>query len=170
VTKKAHITSRPGYEVGEKVLGLCGKEFKVKQLWADVPKEKQICRECVDTALDALTQSDELIENARRRMILLTLRTKMLDEILNPEDDTLLDIINDVDLAHVAELAGRALEKEARKKAKVTCICTWTSQENFEVDPACPIHGGHLDAEPVEVPAIEDVELPKEDVKPEVTE
>ena len=55
MTKFAHISNRPGHEVGEKVLALCGKEFKVKALWADIPVEKPICRPCVDKALKALT-------------------------------------------------------------------------------------------------------------------
>ncbi len=173
MTKLAHITSRPNHAVGDRVLGLCGKEFKVKVLWADLPKSKPICRECVDTSLDALTQADKIIESVRSRVRRLLVTTEILSETLN--EDTILDIITENDLALQDELAQRAREAAEAEKTKVTCTCTWTSPEIFTEDPNCPIHGGELDAIGVEISedkaiGVEDVQLPEEDVKPEVQE
>jgi hypothetical protein len=162
VTKQAHITSRPNHAIGDKVLGLCGKEFKVKVLWADLPKEKPICRECVDTALDALTECEHVITIARRRTEMAMLRMNMVNNVLNPEDDMILDIIADNDAAMVQELEQQKREKDAEDLAKVTCTCTWTSPEIFTEDPNCPIHGGEEPPPEIEEGAIgiEDVELP----------
>jgi hypothetical protein len=160
VTKLAHITARPTQELGDRVIGLCGKEFKITTLWADLPPEMPICRPCVDQALVALTQADELIESARTRVRRIHLLTQVLDEAM--DRDLALDEIVELDRAYQDELQARADRKAAKKQAKKTCTCTWTSMEIFEVDPACPIHGG--EDEPVR--EIEDVQLPD----PEVTE
>ena len=66
MTKFAHITSRPSYELGEKVLGLCGKEFKVKTKWIDLPEDHPICRRCVDKAIEALTEADDASSSRRQ--------------------------------------------------------------------------------------------------------
>lgn len=149
MTKLAHISNRPGHEVGEKVLALCGKEFKVKALWADIPVEKPICRPCVDKALKALTEVDGLITSTRSRVRRLSVHVEVLNEELN--QDLILDEISETDLDHLDRQVGDALAKAAAKRVQATCICTWTSQEVFEVNEDCPIHGGHLDAEPVEI-------------------
>jgi hypothetical protein len=158
MTKLAHITSRPGHELGEKVLGLCGKEFKVKVLWADLPDDKPICRTCVDAAMKALTEADELIMMTRSRVRRLSVHLKILSEVMDA--GLLLDDISERDADHLEKQVGDALAKADRKRAKQTCTCTWTSAEMFEENPDCPIHGGELDAVPVE---IEDVPLPEED-------
>lgn len=161
MTKQAHITSRPHHEVGDMVLGLCGKEFKVKTLWADLPDDKPICRDCVDASIVALTETDALIEMARSRVRRLAVILDGLREDLSK--DLALDLIHEMDLAHQDELEQRARDKEDRKQAKVTCTCVWTSQEMFEVNPTCPIHGDAKAEELIEeVKAIgvEDVQLP----------
>jgi hypothetical protein len=139
MTKQAHVTSRPGYEVGDKVLGLCGKEFKVTVLWSDLPKDKPICRDCVDTALAALTEADAMIENTRIGAALIRRRVEILVQSLNPEDNW-LNLIHDRDFDHRAQQEDKREEKAERKRAKHTCTCAWTSQEMFTVDPNCPIH------------------------------
>lgn len=166
MTKLAHITSRPNHAVGDRVLGLCGKDFKVKVLWTDIPDSKPICRECVDAALDALTQSDQIIESVRMRVRRIATTTEVLSEILN--EDLILDIITENDLALQDEMAQRDRDKAAAEQAKVTCTCTWTTQELFTVDPECPIHGPDKAEELIKEAGsldigVEDVELPKED-------
>ena len=143
MTKLAHITNRPGHEVGEKVLALCGKEFKVKALWADIPVEKPICRACVDTALKALTEADKLIGTTRDRVRRMSISFEVLNEVLR--EDLILDEISEADLDHLDRQVGDALAKAQEKRAKETCTCTWTSPEVFTEDPNCPIHGGSLD-------------------------
>jgi hypothetical protein len=155
MTKLAHITARPTQELGDRVIGLCGKEFKITTLWADLPKDKPICRSCVDTALVALTEADALIESVRMRARRLSITIQVLDEILGK--DSTIDTVVELDRAYQDELAMRAEQKAEKKRAKKTCTCTWTSQEIFEVDPDCPIHGG--EDEPVR--EIEDVDLPE---------
>lgn len=150
MSKTAHITSRPRYEVGDRVLGLCGEEFKVKQLWDDVPVDKPICRACVDTGLKALTEADALIEQVRSRVRRISMFTQVAQELL--DEDQILDEIHETDQAHQDEVAQDKREKTARKLAKKTCTCTWTSQEVFEVDSNCPIHGGERTEEIVELP------------------
>ena len=157
MTKFAHISNRPGHEVGEKVLALCGKEFKVKALWADIPVEKPICRPCVDLALKALTEADKLIGTTRDRVRRLSISFEVLNEVLR--EDLILDEISEADLDHLDRQVGDALAKAEAKRVKQTCTCTWDHLQRTE-NPDCPIHGGHLDAEPVE---IVDVPLPEED-------
>lgn len=161
MTKVAHITSRPDHAVGDRVLGLCGKDFKVKVLFADLPKDKPICRLCVDVGVAAMTEADLVIETTRRRVQMAITRLQMASDVLNREDGLILDLIAKNDELHLEELAIESDAKAERKLAKVTCTCTWESPEIFHEDPNCPIHGGELDAIGVEVPAIEDVELPE---------
>ena len=61
--KKAHIINDPDVEVGQKSLALCGKKWKVKVLWEDVPEDSPICRGCVDAALGALTASTNQVKD-----------------------------------------------------------------------------------------------------------
>lgn len=138
--KKAHITANPNYEVGDKVLGLCGKEWKVEVKWEDVPAKHPICRNCVDIALRAMTEADVLIETARTRVRRLSITTEVLAEVLEP-DLLLLDSIAETDQAYRAEREQKTREKAERKRTKQTCTCTWESMEDFVVDPDCPIHG-----------------------------
>ena len=156
MSKFAHITSRPGHQIGDRVLGLCDKEFKVKVLWADIPVEKPICRACVDVAVAALTEADALIEAARVDSMLLQHRMGRLADILDPEDATQLDEIAARDRQHKREQEVKDEVAAEAERAKRTCTCTWTSPEIFTENPNCPIHGGdreeHMDAIGVDVP------------------
>ena len=151
MTKQAHITSGPGAQLGDRVLGLCGKDFKFKTKWDDIPLDKPICRECVDLAIGALTEADEMIENARIEIIMMERFTRRLSEALHPEDITILDEIVYRDNQHRKQLELQAQAKEDLDRSQQTCTCTWTTPEIFTEDPDCPIHGGHSDAIPVEI-------------------
>jgi hypothetical protein len=142
MTKRAHITSRPDHLIGDKVLGLCGKKFTVTELWDDLPKDKPICRDCVDQALMALTEADELIETARLQLVWVQSRISRLDRTLNP-DMTILDAIAEADQEYQAKQEEKALAKEP-ELPQVNCICTWTDAEHFTVNPDCPIHGAPI--------------------------
>lgn len=150
MTKLAHITSRPNHAVGDRVIGLCGKEFTVKVLWADIPAAKPICRACVDTALGALTDADRMIEYARVSFALVDRRFGVLREGFNERSE--LDRIAEIEEEFRDEQDAKALAEAERVKALTTCICIWATPENFEENPDCPIHGGELDAIGVEVP------------------
>ena len=150
MTKKAHITSRVNYGVGDTVLGLCGKEFEVTAKWADLPKSKPICRNCVDVSIKALTEADALIEGTRMDFLLISRRIERMSEALAAT--TVLDELAETDLAHRDELEMKARQESERVKALTTCICIWATPESFEENPDCPIHGGELDAIGVEVP------------------
>lgn len=146
MTKQAHITSRPEYEVGDRVLALCGRDFKVKVLWSDLPTDKPICRDCVDVALDAMTGVDQVITAARRTLRTATLALKRVDGALNPDDDLVLDVIaeNEEEYTITRTLAREA--EEAEERAKHTCTCKWERREHVTAavrigDPDCPIHG-----------------------------
>ena len=155
MTKLAHISSRPGHEVGERVLALCGKEFKVKVLWDDVPADKPICRACVDTSLKALTEADELITTTRSRVRRLSIAVQVLSEVVDA--GLLLDDISEKDADHLNDQFEKALTKAEEKRAKQTCTCVWEDGLPSIADD-CPIHGGHLDAEPVDIGDAETVE------------
>lgn len=149
--KIAHITNRPEYELGDKVLALCGEEFKVKVKWADLPDDKPVCRACIDLALRAMTEADKIIESSRTRVRRLSLLTQVLSEVL--DESLILDEIAETDLAFQDEVAQRKRDKAEEKLAKKTCTCNWASTGEISWrNPDCPIHGGHLDAEPVELP------------------
>jgi hypothetical protein len=152
VTKEAHITSRPKHAVGDRVLGLCGKEFKVKVLWADLPRTKPICRDCVDRAINALTEADGVIESVRIDRMLIFKRFEKMTETL--QQDLLLDDIADADTIFQLNRTRKAEAKAAEEKAKQTCICVWESPEVFKENPDCPIHGKGMDLteEIVELP------------------
>lgn len=137
--KKAHITSRPNHQIGDKVIGLCGKEWKVEVLWADLPKDFPICRKCVDRALKALTEADELILTVRRQVTSIAMFANMSKERL--DEDIALDLIQDLDTAHQIEVKAKAERKAEKQKAKHTCICTWNKEQIETVNPDCPIHG-----------------------------
>jgi len=138
--KTAHLVSRPDHQVGDKVLGLCGEEWKVTTLWNDIPEDHPICRPCVDIALGALTEADLLIQSARIVNVMLGRNLERITDILEP-DVLILDQIAEDDETHRSDQVLKAARKAEKKRAKQTCTCTWTSQENFEEDPACPIHG-----------------------------
>ena len=168
MSKIAHVYNDREAKLGDRVIGLCGKDFKIKvALWADLPKDYPICRDCVDTALGALKEADRLIESTRMRIALLKSRFDSLHEALG--EDLILDVLAETDLAWQDEMAMRNALKAEKKRLKTACTCVWTSQEVFEVNPECPIHGGE---EPPEIEegavGIEDVELPPD--PPAVTE
>jgi hypothetical protein len=140
MTKRAHITSRPEYGVGDRVLGLCGKKFTVTELWADVPRDKAICRDCVDRALEAMTEADDLIRTARIHADFVASRVGRLGDLLNPPEFA-LDVIAEDDEDHRVRRAEKAQAKATRERARQTCTCTWTDADTFTEDPACPIHG-----------------------------
>jgi hypothetical protein len=151
VTKHAHLITRPEQQVGERVLGLCGKDFKLKVLWDDLPSDYPICRPCVDMALMALKEADTVITLTRLNAIMADRAMDRLTRGLSPEDGLALDRIAEKDQEHADAQAEKKQAKAERKREKQTCTCTWTSPEVFEEDPDCPIHGGHLDAIGVEI-------------------
>lgn len=138
--KAAHIASRPHHEVGDKVLALCGHEFRVKVMWDDIPDDHPICRTCIDIALKAMTEADVLIERSRVRSVVLGVHLERLTEELEP-DLLLLDSIAVADEEHHAEQDRRSQEKAKRKRAKHTCTCTWEDARRHSLDPDCPVHG-----------------------------
>jgi hypothetical protein len=138
--KKAHITARPDHKVGDEVISLCGKEFTVKVLWADIAFDKPICRKCVDIALEALTDAEGIIETARIDAMLAVTRLSRLDQSLNSEDATKLDEIAEADRKHRDKVEAKQRETAELEQAQKTCTCTWTSPEIRETDPDCPIH------------------------------
>jgi len=142
MTKFAHITSRPNHQVGDKVLGLCGKKWKVKVLWDDIPVDYPICRNCVDTALGALTEADDVIERTRMEAAVASYRMRRLTQTIDPDEDLLLDVIAAEDREYKSQMEEKQQAKVERKRAKRTCTCTWKTMEDFVVDPECPIHGG----------------------------
>lgn len=145
--KKAHITSRPNHQVGDKVIALCGTKFKVKQLWDDIPDDKSICRPCVNGALVALTEADQKIETSRRS----ARRLKLLSGAFSDDLDEWLqlDAIAAVDSAYEEEIENKAFEKTQKQLAKQTCTCTWETPEIFHEDPNCPIHSSHDEGEEI---------------------
>lgn len=138
--RTAHIVTA-NHEVGDRVLALCGKEHKVKQLWGDIPDEAPICRGCTDTAIAALDQADEVITLARRWLVRVDHTARSLAEVLNPDDDLMVDMIADASTLFEMQQVTRKRAKEERKKAQRTCTCEWTDTETFTEDPDCPIHG-----------------------------
>lgn len=147
MAKQAHITSHPNVGVGEKHLALCGKEFKVKVTWDDVPKDKPICRDCVDMALLAMTEADLAIEAARKYLRLLMQDAEAVSECLHP-DDFPLDVIADFTSDFEERQSAKREAKELKQKERTTCTCTWETEKALtgearihQRDENCPIHG-----------------------------
>jgi hypothetical protein len=159
MAKQAHITSDPKVEVGNRALALCGKEFKVKVLWEDIPSDKRICRWCVDVALLAMTDADALITMTRIRTQLVLERMTRLAEELLPEGFQ-LDLISQEQEDFAQRQARRAEGKALEEKAKHTCICTWELVEGgtriTAVDENCPIHGHSSGGTGYDVPVAPD--------------
>jgi hypothetical protein len=140
MTKKAHITSRPDTTIGDRALAVCGKEFTIRVLWNDIPADKPICRNCVDTMILAATQADALISQARLTAMTLAQRAKHLDKMLY-EEGLILDRIADDNEDFQARLWAETEDKLAAERAAKTCTCTWASENDFTVSRDCPIHG-----------------------------
>lgn len=136
MTKLTHITSRPNYSIGDRVLGLCGKQFKVKMLWDSVPESKPICRSCVDVALNAMTEADKFIEDFRLERLLLSRRLEKLYDLGNT--DLLLDMINENDQAHQDEQDQKAREKADAEAITKTCICVWETPGDLRSQSGVP--------------------------------
>jgi hypothetical protein len=117
--KKAHITARPDHKVGDEVISLCGKEFTVKVLWADIAFDKPICRKCVDIALEALTDAEGIIETARIDAMLAVTRLSRLDQSLNSEDATKLDEIAEADRKHRDKVEAKQRETAELEQARM---------------------------------------------------
>lgn len=140
--RTAHIVTRE-HEVGDRVLALCGKEHKVKQLWEDIPAESPICRDCVDFAVVTLDQADDVIQMARRYWRRIDFTVEAMGAVLNPED-LALDLISDAADLFEREQATKKQDKEDQRKAKQTCICVWTDANTRLGVVDCPIHHGEL--------------------------
>ena len=161
MAKKAHITSQPGIEVGDRALGLCGKAFKVKVLWDDVPLDKPICRDCVDVALDAMSEADVLITKARVYAELVSLRMQRVVETLNPvDDDLMLDVIDENQRVFSELQREEREEAEELERLATTCTCVWSDAETREINPDCPIHGETVDYG--DYPGVDDSVEPEE--------
>jgi hypothetical protein len=151
MTKAAHIISRPGAAVGDRALALCGKDFKVKVLWEDLPREKPICRDCVDVALDAMTEADSIIGRARVEVMLIERRVAGIAETLNPPDLVLDVIAENEDEYRMAERQRQEAEADADRKQH-TCTCRWNPGNDEApdwADPDCPIHVEWVNDPPV---------------------
>lgn len=138
--RTAHIVTTT-HGVGDRVLALCGEEHKVKMLWDDIPDDNPLCRQCVDTAIAALDQTDEVITQTRRYWRRINVALTALGEVINP-DDLIVDGIADAATLYERNRERKQQDKADRKRAKRTCTCEWTDMETFEVNPDCPIHGG----------------------------
>jgi hypothetical protein len=151
--RTAHIVTRE-HEVGDRVLALCGKDHKVKALWDEIPEDAPICRYCVDTAIGALDEADEVITQVRRMWRRVELFSGALGDALNPGHDLILDQIADAADTFGNQQAARRDEKADRKRAKRTCTCEWKDRDMYWENPDCPIHGGS------DGPGIVDHDLP----------
>jgi hypothetical protein len=147
--RTAHIVTRE-HEVGDRVLALCGKDHKVKQMWEDIPLEAPICRDCVNVIITAADQADEIITLARRSWRRIEVFAETMGNVLNPDDTVILDAISDAAVLFERQQAEKKQAKEDRQRAKHHCLCEWTDIEHFEYNPDCPIHGhGPDDLPPV---------------------
>ena len=105
----AHIINRPGHEVGDKALALCGAKHKVEVKWEDLPDDQPICRPCVDVALHGLSDITDQLAFAIRRAVLL------VDALM--ADNDLTGIIED-QRAYNDEQEAKAIRKAEKKQAK----------------------------------------------------
>ena len=158
MTKKAHITTIPGHALGDRVLGLCGKEWTVKELWADLPRNKPICRDCVDIILEAATQADKVLQRMRGAMIPFVRRTDDLVGVL-ADQSLLLDMFADANETFIKAQAAMMEDAEAERRAATSCTCTWQDRETRVGDPDCPIHGATEPGADVDVPVAPDQQV-----------
>jgi hypothetical protein len=145
--KKAHIILDGSHQPGDEVLGICGKTGDLEVLNADIPKNKPICRKCVDKAVATLKESCGLIEATRTNARRLSILTEVMLQELN--EDLIFDEIVAAEEDHEMERVRELAEQEELERRLRTCTCTWTTPETSTEDPQCPIHGGHSDAIPV---------------------
>lgn len=153
--RTAHIVTRP-HEVGDRVLALCDKEYKVKTLWDDIPDDNPICRRCLDTAINALDEADEVIQRARRIGLRLTMAAQVLTEYIDPEVGLILDGIAEAADDFESRQAEKRQAKDERQKTRQTCTCTWTDHEKRDTNPDCPVHGHGPDDEPPVAPELQE--------------
>jgi hypothetical protein len=105
----AHIINRPGHEVGDKALTLCGVKWKIRTLWVDLPKDHPICRDCVDVAVKGMT-------DVTNQLAFATRRTLLLFDVLSAEND--LTAIIDDQRAYNDKQEAKAIAKAEKKQAK----------------------------------------------------
>lgn len=114
--RPAHIINDPDVEVGQKSLALCGKKWKVRILWADIPKDSPICRDCVDAALAALTASTNQVQDVGSALLLMQRAlNRSIDAALATNDAT---IMVELTTAFAERREEKAAEKQALADAK----------------------------------------------------
>lgn len=110
---KAHIINRPGHEVGDKALAMCGVEHKVGIKWKDLPEDHPICRDCVDIALESLTEVSDTLSHATRQALFL------LDALTAETDfSSLVDAQRQFNAEQEAKAIAKAEKKQAKKDKK----------------------------------------------------
>lgn len=76
----AHIVNHEGHVVGDKVLAICGRKWKVSMLWNDIPEDHPICRNCVEVAVLIMQETAEVQANT----LLATMRLQAaVDKVLD---------------------------------------------------------------------------------------
>lgn len=139
--KKAHVIIEPNVEVGTKTLAACGKEHKVKVLWADVPDDHPICRDCVDAVLEAVNDANETADLVSRMAIRAYTSVSLLREIAGGTPNAMTELIDRAE-EYAEERRAKQVEKEvkaARKSAK-KCTCLWVHDEDRILQLDCPVH------------------------------
>jgi len=134
-----HITI-PEAGIGDRALALCGETFKVKYLWPDIPEDKPVCKDCIVGAVDLLAEYVEFATRVERHTMLLARIADQFNDTATEKMRLLVDWFEGQE-SFAMEQADKQVRKEEKKKAKKTCICTWTSAEERETNPDCPIHG-----------------------------
>jgi hypothetical protein len=112
----AHIVNRPGHEVGDKALAMCGKKHKVKALWEDLDDDHPICRRCVDTALEALTATADQLDEVRWYVRSVQRLVRLLSSEV--DDDTALSEYILDSQEYNEEQEAKAIAKAEKKVAK----------------------------------------------------
>jgi hypothetical protein len=102
----AHIVNQPGHEVGDKVLAVCGKKWKVTILWADIPDDHSICHDCVRRLLIAVNEVTDAQGNVLRALM----------RVLDTTNRALDVAVEETELSSIVEETQAYADKRQAKK------------------------------------------------------
>lgn len=137
-TKPAHIQNRPDLDVGDKTIGICGTEFKVKVLFEDLPEDHPICRRCVETAVEAMNDATTQIYQVAAATRLVSLGLAEIEAHVVDEDSMMIRVIEATDeytRAQEEKAQAKAEKKQAKKDRKKEAKRARKENEKVPVAP-----------------------------------
>lgn len=112
----AHVIY-PQVEVGQKALTLCGLEWKVTVLFADIPPDYPICRNCVDVAVLMLGDAVSTAMGVMNYAAYIAQDAKRLGDLLTNEDSIFFNVVDSANKYQIDRI-DKSLAKAERRAVK----------------------------------------------------